>query len=105
MAMNRKGAVRDKGRAEVAGRHSEDGGFLDGRIGADGADFVLYDRHKGGDWIDADDRWVVCRYVDGNTNTGIVSFATRAHAMDTLRDAVSGDLDLDFGQEDGAPRP
>ena len=103
--MNSKRTTVGNGRAEVAVRHAEDGGYVDGRVGADGADFVLYDRNKGGDWIDADDRWVVCRYLNGDTNTGIVSFGTKAHALDVIRGAVTGDLDVDFGQEDGAPRP
>lgn len=80
-------------------------GYITHRKEAAGADFVLYDRRNGGDWIDAEDRWVVARYLDGQ-NTGIVSFGTRSMAMDVLRDVAAGrETGIDFGEEDGAPRP
>lgn len=86
--------------------HSDDAGFVLERRLPDGSTLALYDRNKGGDWIDADARWIVCRYDHDDVNTGIVSFETRKDATETMRAEASGEATgIDWGVEDGRPRP
>lgn len=91
--------------ASPANRFADEAGFVASRKAPDGADFVLYDRDNGGDWIGADERWVVCRYV-GEANSGLVGLSSKADAMGVLRDAANGvELGIDFGEADGLPHP
>jgi hypothetical protein len=86
--------------------HFGEPGIVRSVAGADGACFALYDRNAGGDWLDADDRWVACRYLPDGTNTGVVSFPTRRLAESALADEKAGrDTGIDWGREDGMPRP
>lgn len=81
-------------------------GYVMGEEAPDGAFFVLYDRENGGDWIDADLRWAICRYTAAGDNTGILSIRSRRDAVAILKDAAGDNLNgFDFGEEDGLPQP
>ena len=51
---------------------------------------VLYDRQKGGDWIDADTRWVMAAYNDLNQNIGLLDCESRAWGFAAMADTVLG---------------
>ena len=52
---------------------------------------VIYDRNKGGDWIDGDTRWVVAAYNQEQGNIGLLDCETRALAITTMKLAQSGE--------------
>lgn len=105
-----KGLLPRAGGVDVAStpmsRHADESGFVHARLGADGADYVIYDRERGGEWLDGDERWAACRYLPDGTNTGVITFPTRVLAMSAISDAARGEIDqYDWGQVDGLPRP
>lgn len=53
---------------------------------------VVYDRKNGGDWIDADDRWVTVAYDKDQSQVSMISSRTQSLA----RDAMKGARELGF---------
>ena len=51
---------------------------------------VVYDRDKGGDWIDADTRWVVAAYNSDKANIGLLECPTQRNARETMKAARDG---------------
>ena len=48
---------------------------------------VVYDRENGGDWIDADERWMTVAYDKDQSQISMVSSATQRGARDTMKGA------------------
>ena len=51
---------------------------------------VLYDREKGGDWIDGDTRWVISAYDDDQHNIALLDVATKKEGESALEDSKFG---------------
>ena len=51
---------------------------------------VVYDRLNGGDWLDADERWILTAWTHDVRNLALLDCGTRREAIDTMRDAVDG---------------
>ena len=54
---------------------------------------VVYDRSRGGDWIDADTRWVAAAYDHELRNTALLECRTERIARKTMKAARDGDHD------------
>ena len=54
---------------------------------------VVYDRSRGGDWIDADTRWVVAAYDRELRNIALLECPTEGIARQTMKAARRGDHD------------
>lgn len=54
---------------------------------------VIYDRQNGGDWIDAETRWVVAAYDHDELNIGFLECESERIARDTMKAARDGDAD------------
>ena len=54
---------------------------------------VVYDRKNGGDWIDADTRWVVSAYDHEELNIALLECETERLARDTMKGARDGHHD------------
>jgi len=69
--------------------HSEIAGYVAERkcLRPCGGHVVIYDRKNGGDWIDADDRWVVFH----EPSTLHVSVPSLAFARDIMKNAAAAD--------------
>ena len=65
--------------------------------------FVIIDRKNGGDWIDADDRWVVI-HINGDACGCMVSLTSLPAARDIMRAMAAGGDDVDLGQHDEVAR-
>ena len=61
--------------------------------------FVIVDRQKGGDWLDAPNRWVLV-HMTGDACGCFVSLPTQADARALLKHMAGGGNDADFGQHD-----
>ena len=51
---------------------------------------VLYDRQNGGDWIDAETRWVVIAFDASGANVAILDATSERHARGIMRDTAAG---------------
>ena len=54
---------------------------------------VIYDRKHGGDWIDADTRWVVAAFNHDKANIALLECPSQSVARQTMKDASTGDAD------------
>jgi len=52
---------------------------------------VVYDRKNGGDWIDADERWVVAAYDHDRSNIGLMECSSERRAREIMKDARDGE--------------
>lgn len=67
---------------------------------------VVYDRARGGDWIDGDTRWVVAAYDHDKRNIALLDCETQRIARQTMKDARNGHHDwIEQPTEDPAPPP
>ena len=80
---------------------SRDAGYVTARKAAFGW-AIVYDRKNGGDWIDADTRWVVAAYDQDEQNIGLLDCPTRQIAGETMADAADGS-DTDWIDADLLP--
>lgn len=48
---------------------------------------VVYDRENGGDWIDADERWMTVAYDTQKSQISMISSRTQALARDAMKEA------------------
>ena len=64
--------------------------------------FVIIDRQNGGDWIDADNRWVVI-HANGDKFGCMVSLPSCKAARDVMYHVAGGGDDVDFGQHERPP--
>ena len=53
---------------------------------------VIYDRNTGGDWIDADSRWVVAAFDHELDNIGLLEASTKKEAREYVAATRDGDL-------------
>ena len=62
---------------------------------------VVYDRENGGDWIDADDRWLTVAYDKNKSQISMMPSRTQALARDTMKGAreLGFECDWVFEQE------
>ena len=51
---------------------------------------VLYDREKGGDWIDGDTRWVISAYDNDQRNIALLDLSTKREGESALEDSRFG---------------
>jgi hypothetical protein len=70
--------------------YNGDAGYICSRKCPDGGHVVVYDRQNGGDWIDADTRWIVSKYDAERLNEGVLEMATKAMAIDLMKDTAAG---------------
>ena len=54
---------------------------------------VVYDREKGGDWIDADTRWVAAAFDNELRNMALLDCTSERMARDIMKDASLGNHD------------
>ena len=67
---------------------------------------VVYDRARGGDWIDAGPRWVVAAYDHDKRNIALLDCESQRVARRTMKDARNGDHDwIEQRTEDPPPTP
>jgi len=64
--------------------------------------FVIIDRQQGGDWIDADHRWIVI-HANGDKFGCMVALKSLTSARDIMYHVCAGGDDIDFGQHDEVP--
>ena len=51
---------------------------------------VLYDRERGGDWIDGGERWVVAAYDHEQSGLALLDCPSERIARQTMKDARAG---------------
>ena len=51
---------------------------------------VIYDRENGGDWIDADSRWVVAAYDEDKMNLALLEARSEREARRVMKDTRDG---------------
>lgn len=70
-----------------------DAGYVCSRRSRSGGHVVVYDRCKGGDWIDGETRWVVAHYDAERRNDGLLDCSTKAMAISLMKEdaEVGGD--------------
>lgn len=59
---------------------------------------VIYDRENGGDWIDADTRWVVAAYDSEHSNLAIMEASSLRIARETMKGAREHGFQTDWIQ-------
>ena len=66
---------------------------------------MLLDRKNGGDWVDADDRWVLVRTTDDLSLYGTLSVQTKAIGYDVINTECRHKVfEIDWGVPLGCPR-
>lgn len=86
-------------RKEAAGTKRKpfagDAGYVASRKADQDTWLVIYDRQKGGDWIDADQRWVLASFrreddaCTSAANLGLCDFTSLALAREAMKDAAT----------------
>lgn len=57
---------------------------------------VVYDRENGGDWIDADERWMTVAYDKDQSQISMISSRTQPLARDAMKGARELGLQCDW---------
>lgn len=70
--------------------YEDDKGYVKARRCSDGGFVVVYDRQKGGEWLDADTRWVLIKYSTEKNVQGQRNFKTKEPAMFLMENTVLG---------------
>lgn len=65
-------------------------GYVASRKCVQGGYVMVIDRKNGGDWIDADTRWVVCKHDANLAGEAILEMDTKAHAIQLMKDTAEG---------------
>lgn len=86
--------------------YNDSPGYVASRKCRDGH-VVVYDREKGGDWIDGSTRWVVAHYNAEEANDGLLDMASKRQALDLMKDTAAGDATDWYAQPANAwdPQP
>ena len=78
--------------------HNDTAGYVCERRHPHGGWLMLLDRQNGGDWVDADTRWVLVRMDVGHMACGTVAVVSRAMAYDIINNECRhGIHDVDWG--------
>lgn len=83
----------------MAGKpHINHPGYVTERKHPLGGHLTLYDRRAGADWIDADGRFVLMRYLSDGRSIGLVEFENEDDARAVLRaECIEQRFDVDWG--------
>ena len=74
--------------------YNDDAGYVCSRkLPGNNGHVVVYDREKGGDWIDGSTRWIVSHYDSEGRNDGLIDQPTKADAIGLMKDTVLGETD------------
>lgn len=73
--------------------YNNDAGYVCSLKCPDGGHVVIYDREKGGDWIDGDERWVVSKYNSEGSNQGLLEFSSQQRARELMKDTAKHGCD------------
>ena len=65
-------------------------GYVCSRKCAQGGYVMVVDRENGGDWINAETRWVVAKYDAGLACEGLMDLPTKADAIGFMKETAAG---------------
>lgn len=65
-------------------------GYVCSRKCVQGGYVMVIDRKNGGDWIDAETRWVVDKRDDNLFNEGLMDMPTKADAIAFMKETAAG---------------
>ena len=80
--------------------HNDTAGYVCERRHPKGGWLMLLDRDNGGDWIDADERWILVRLDAVGSGLGTLGVQSKAMAYDIINNECRhGIHEIDWGDE------